>query len=74
MFKYTENGCVVDQDGFIVAEFTTWQDARTSCRQANEQARAGEQQEVLEARLRGWAHDIMMEDEAENCAAIHYAD
>ena len=71
-FKYTEDGCVVDENGFIVAEYGYWKDAQTSCQQANEQIAEGEDQQTVERRLRDWAAQIDLETEADTRAAIHF--
>ena len=73
-FKYTEDGCVVDEEGFIVAEYARWQDARASARYANEQLTEGENQQTVERRLRDWSSQIDYEVMADSYSAVHYAD
>ena len=73
-FKYTEDGCVLDENGFIVAEYARWQEARTAAQYANEQLAEGEAQQTVERRLRDWSCHLDYEAMADTASAIHYAD
>jgi hypothetical protein len=73
-FKYTEDGSVLDQDGYLIADYAYWRDARACCEAANKQLSQGEEYESVVRRLRSWALEIDLEQEADSAAAIHFAD
>jgi hypothetical protein len=73
-FKYTEDGSILDQDGYLIAEYASWQDARACCKTANQQLSQGEEYEDVVRRLRSWSLEIDLEQEADSDAALHFAD
>jgi hypothetical protein len=73
-FKYTEDGAVLDQDGYLIADFASWKDARACGRTANRQLEDGEEYQDVVRRLRSWSLEIDLEQEADSASAIHFAD